>query len=572
MTKVRPAGRLARGAVLAAVAGACFAALAGALTLAAALAIAQRDQGGRLFNSDHIQAFLLARDLLADPASLFAWYLPPALFAVPDWVIAVILVASPLPQLWLPVVYGGVALAALAFAAGAVMTVCGLSRPAAAIGAAASLLAVLMLAIAQAPAPGGIAALLLNVAFPGIHGGTLLLGLALIAAVLRLLHREPGPRAGAMPAILLCALSAAGAFSDLFFMLWFAGPAVIAAALLAPAGPPEQAVAAHRVIRLVAISSAAGIALQVALFGLPLGYFLGTMRPPGAAFQVQDLIVLALHSSLLALGEQIHVCALPVAASLFDCTAPLHAVDHVAALMRATFAAADWLGIAVLAAAMLSGARAAWLCLRALGGQRLEPSQSAEILFAGAAWASLTAAVTLNIIHDTGALRYLLPFLAMPILALLIPMLRLGQRLARTPVLTGMALLWAMAAMQLAPAALASFRQLATADPLAACLLQAGHRTGLGDYWSAKAVMFQTGYRVHVVQLTVNGRFHRWIFNRAWFTRHAGDGGPLAPDFIIMRGLDAAAIRDRFGAPSRKEECGGAVIWFYDPAMAMPEG
>lgn len=108
--------------------------------------------------------------------------------------------------------------------------------------------------------------------------------------------------------------------------------------------------------------------------------------------------------------------------------------------------------------------------------------------------------------------------------------------------------------------------------PLVECLdsqrARHGLEWGVADYWTAKYVtMFsRAGLRVH--QVTPEGGVNHWISNLDWYLDRRGEGSDYT--FIVSQGLDAAALRARYGPPRETLRCGDSEVWTYGDALDAP--
>jgi hypothetical protein len=110
-------------------------------------------------------------------------------------------------------------------------------------------------------------------------------------------------------------------------------------------------------------------------------------------------------------------------------------------------------------------------------------------------------------------------------------------------------------------------KRIVVPSPLQVCLDAEGRTAGLGDYWSAKSLIFSSDRRIHVAQLTSDGSFYHANFNNRWFANRADGGGTFRPDFIIPTNLDAERLRRVFGFPDRVRNCGGQDVWLYHASL-----
>lgn len=94
-------------------------------------------------------------------------------------------------------------------------------------------------------------------------------------------------------------------------------------------------------------------------------------------------------------------------------------------------------------------------------------------------------------------------------------------------------------------------------------------RAGLAAYWHARTMAATSGWRRQVESTDFgDGRPFLWIEDSRSLVqaRHAPRGTPPAYRFILMAGLDPAAIARIHGTPERVVPCGATAIWIY------PEG
>lgn len=94
-------------------------------------------------------------------------------------------------------------------------------------------------------------------------------------------------------------------------------------------------------------------------------------------------------------------------------------------------------------------------------------------------------------------------------------------------------------------------------------------RAGLAAYWHARTIAAASGWRRQVESTDFgDARPFLWIQDPRSHvqSRHAAPGTPPPYRFILMTGLDPAAISRIHGMPERVLPCGGTSLWIY------PEG
>ena len=480
-----------------------------ALTLVFALPLGRHP--GHVFNSDLIQPFLVVADALADPTSLFDWRHAPSPYVVPDMLLAALCVLLPVPELMKPVVYCGALLALDCLAVGWLLWVAGRTRTVLA-GALATTLALMALYGLAMLLPIEISFnMLVSMPAPFIHSGAILMGIAFVAAMVAYL-RAP-ERRNLMPAMLICA---AGGYSDVLFTIWFVGPTVAALILL---GRRTEA----KTTDLLVVTAIAVIAMVIDR----------VLRPSIAIIKINYAATVETWIG-----------------SFF------HAIEI-----------GDWPFPTMVLMAVLMAGRAVYLLLARR--RTLSAWNIVEICLGGAQLsATLLPVVSGTLIHIE-SLRYALAGFLLPIVW--------GLGWACRPAIPAR---WAIGlpaavavvvAIAVAPAGLDAANRAGTGKPLLACLEANGLTTGLSDYWNAKLGMFQSNYRLHLMQLNETTALP-WApnFNIRWFSRRATGNTPASPDFIVLTGLPEAAVRDLYGAPQSTLECGGETVWRYDHTLALP--
>lgn len=105
-------------------------------------------------------------------------------------------------------------------------------------------------------------------------------------------------------------------------------------------------------------------------------------------------------------------------------------------------------------------------------------------------------------------------------------------------------------------------------NPVAACLAPYQQRgvihAGLGEYWVTRPIAAASLWSLQIENITSNGHMLLWANNRLNYLhdRKFPEAAPLF-DFVVMNGLDPAAIRARFGAPETTIDCPGTAVWVY---------
>lgn len=101
-------------------------------------------------------------------------------------------------------------------------------------------------------------------------------------------------------------------------------------------------------------------------------------------------------------------------------------------------------------------------------------------------------------------------------------------------------------------------------------LATGGPPRGLADYWHAQRITALSRAGVRLNQLRPDGRTYFWNNNAFAHYDVAADGTlrPAHYDFVIVDGLDTAALEKKFGEPSRCATVGGMTVWFYEGAAA----
>jgi hypothetical protein len=377
--------------------------------------------------------------------------------------------------------------------------------------------AVAVVAAVAAPAPAGTPMsshwLFITGSAAYIHTGAMLLTLV-SAGLLAKLLRDGSPAA----AWLLIGLCAAATFSDALFLVWFVAPAAVVLVLAAWAD------------RTMRWALAAGILGAVAVLA-----------------RVAELVLRG-GSSLASL----------------DRVSPREAVRLFVGDTWAAIAHGDvgFILLALLVPVIL--VRGALITIDMLRGRSQSPLALSELFLAGSIGAALLAPLATGLYKEVWLMRYVLVVPVLVVTWTLQAMVaHASTRARRSIVYVGIAVTLLVGAVS-ARSAWHNVQELQRPSPLESCLTELRRDTGIGDYWSAKGLMFTSHRRIHVIQVDATGAPFRVNYNRQWFHRHAGTGAPLRPDFIIMARLDPAQIEKRFSRPQAVVDCAGQQIWLYE--------
>jgi hypothetical protein len=464
------------------------------------------------YDSDLVQPFMVTRDFVSDPSSLKAWYLSPANFAFPDTVISGLLVLLKLPMAFLPTIYSGLLSAALVCAS-AFLVREAVGAPLAVVAPVHTavwlvLIAWSNLAIASL---GGIVLSAIPLAFD--HSGTLVVGLVMIALAVRVIANEPADRALAIR-VLLSTLAVVAVFSDIFSFAWFVLP--IAAIWAARRD--------HVSVRQAALFLLSGL-IGAALDKLTMRFVAYGAPDYGIALRTWS------HGIFLAPFQ------------------------------------GDWLMLLVDLGAVGLFAHAAILARQRSGGQ----FATAIYLLAAVQFMSLLTPIVIGRMPDNWAFRYAMPAFFVPIVwASAVSMMAMSRNFRRG--LAGVAGLLTLAcvAVFFTPA-IAAAKAKAAPSPLAQCLMRLGLKEGIADYWNTKLLIFDSDYRLGLIQVDRDGHLYRWNINSRWFA-HTLDGSPAQPTFILPQNLDEDALVAQFGQPAAITYCANSVVWLYDSPMSLPTG
>jgi hypothetical protein len=172
--------------------------------------------------------------------------------------------------------------------------------------------------------------------------------------------------------------------------------------------------------------------------------------------------------------------------------------------------------------------------------------------------------------EDRGSYRYLETAIWWPAIFAAAP---LAVLLERRPPLT-MALPSAILTVSVA---MVLYSGVAPADslwhwqhPVARCLLERDIelRNGLAGYWQARPMEISSDFRLQVDPLQRNGEIYHWGNDLLSYAAGHFDRW-RRPDyrFIVMDGLDPAAIANSFGKPAEVLACAGTDVWIYSERL-----
>ena len=469
------------------------------------------------YNSDLIHPYLLLQDLLADPTAILSWQLSPAIYVFPDWPLAALLVGSPLPNVALPLVYGGFLLASYGFLIGWLLVAMRTARWPEAVLWGCLLIAGLLMASNSSPIGLG-GTYLSFIATPYIHSGAVLSGMLLIPLLIEVFHgRAVGQRRAIWLASVLVPLAC---YSDLVFVAWFAAP-VCVALLIEPTEMPRWE-------------------------------------------KLRFITGLATASLLAVAADQLRPSRLSAVLDHNLWTGVVVWRD----LLRQSVAGGQWQIWLPLGITLLMTVRGAWLLIQSRSSA---PSRrrSIEIALIFATLSSLVLPFLAGSMIHESKLRYFLPVLFLPWVWLLLLASRLNTP-ERRPGLQAAGVALAVGCLPLLPKVSQAVARIEVTQKLRKTLEAEGLRAGYGDYWTAKPVMFETDRRVHCIPLFRAGTLDDRNYNGRWFTQRADGGGAIEPTFVVTSRLDQAKLRELFGEPARivkfkKDQ----FVWIYDEPLPL---
>jgi hypothetical protein len=463
----------------------------------------------RLYSSDFFYPFALYEDLVSSAYSLRGWFIPTAPYFVPD--LAVVLPARFLlgDIGYASSLYALFALASSVAAVSSIGTRLRLPAPRAtamALGAATFYL-VCTRSLGALPVP------FVLLLVPGFHGGTILVGLFLLDAALRLL--ASGVSSGRLA--LFAGLAYAAQLSDAIVVPQFLAPILVGLALLTWRQRAPRAALASLTLASIGTSLLAAATLAMLRFG-------GILRMGRAGVPQFGSLV-----RLFAFGA---LCA-------------LLAVLAVRTLRRPD-SPAERAGSAVS-----SGTLRAFVAL---------------VVGLSAACTFLASVVVAGL----SVTRYHQPLHALPIF--LLPLLAAGVSSAATRRMGWIGLMALLAAG--APGALAGVRGFAVRDlalpypERVRCLddlaIRYGLQYGFADYWNAKYITLSSRAGLRLNQLKEDLTINIWWSNAEWYWR-TPDGSSPDYRFVLTEGLSVSAIEARLGPPVARVDCGGTRALVFDP-------
>jgi hypothetical protein len=472
----------------------------------------------QVFNSDLVQPFMVVRDFLRDPMSMASWHLSPAIYVFPDCLIALILHLLAIGPVYAMIANGAVLGVLLTLAGGYVLHVAGLADlPRALAVTAAAMLAGFVVGLVM---PGTLDTdMQIWTLTTFIHSGTLLSGVALVG-----LWSSSEIAASRRPHLYVASLVLAGlaSYSDVTFLIYVVIPVAIASGI-AWLARPERALF-RRTLLLIAVA-VSGFALdRLTRSEIRLKGNLGFVR------NIEKWL---------------------------DNIGP-HLADNP-------------LLVVFLLAMPVMLLRALYLTVRALKRHKLTTVEFIEIALAGIQGMAVLVPMLTGVFHEIWNLRYSLPIAFLPLLWILV-LCRKG--LARPwpfrPLRVWAAGIWGVAFAVSAWAGLAALPTLTAEPPVVTCMQKLGLDTAYAWYWDAKAPVFLSNYRIHMVQLDPNGTRSIWNTNDRWVTHSVIDDTPISARAIDMRGLHAESVELIYGPAAEIESCGEITFWVYDHDLPLP--
>ena len=435
----------------------------------------------------------------------------------PDWPLAALLVGSPLPNVALPLVYGGFLLASYGFLIGWLLVAMRTARWPEAVLWGCLLIAGLFMASNSSPIGLG-GTYLSFIATPYIHSGAVLSGMLLIPLLIEVFHgRAVGQRRAIWLASVLVPLAC---YSDLVFVAWFAAP-VCVALLIEPTEMPRWE-------------------------------------------KLRFITGLATASLLAVAADQLRPSRLSAVLDHNLWTGVVVWRD----LLRQSVAGGQWQIWLPLGITLLMTVRGAWLLIQSRSSA---PSRrrSIEIALIFATLSSLVLPFLAGSMIHESKLRYFLPVLFLPWVWLLLLASRLNTP-ERRPGLQAAGVALAVGCLPLLPKVSQAVARIEVTQKLRKTLEAEGLRAGYGDYWTAKPVMFETDRRVHCIPLFRAGTLDDRNYNGRWFTQRADGGGAIEPTFVVTSRLYQAKLRELFGEPARivkfkKDQ----FVWIYDEPLPL---
>jgi hypothetical protein len=471
-----------------------------------------------IFNSDLVMPFLVVQDLLEPHSSINDWVLSPALYVFPDWFIAGALVLLKIPNQLLPLFYSGFQYAALSLAIGSLVNQ--LTRIGLWTGAALACLVLLACGTLAIAMPGSMLSyyLFLWIGAAYIHSGALLMTVIASYLIFTLLNTNKNSFVALGLLGLVVFLST---FSDFIFVVWFVVPVTVFCCLVGT-------------LRNHAYRW--GIIFSVLLPALAAVFIEGVLRNQ------------TLHSRAHHTGS--------ISQWLTD-------VGYF-------WATADYVMILLILVNVALIARAGFVFLLMMRSKPVTQFNLIELLLGLICLVALVTPLVMNVYRGLALWRY---FLVLAILPTIWLSCGLGLFVERMQWKRVIALVAGAALVILGFAAFTpsknAVHSLLAISPLEACLNAHGLSTGYGDYWNAKAHIFTSEGRIHIMQLN-EYKPYPFAFNARWFAERANRDKPLDPNFVIMENLNEADVLRVFGKPDNITMCNNKTIWQYQKTLTAP--
>lgn len=476
-----------------------------------------------VFNSDLVMPFLLAQDLIHNPRSLAHWVLSPAWYAFPDWLIAIGLVALPIPNKLLPLFYSATQLSALTLAMGILIaSVTHKNWQWTSIFVATIFLCCGMVIILF-PGSALSYSLWMWLGSPYIHAGAVLMSLIGVVITLKLIQSST---LLLMHRLALAFIIFFTTLADFIFILWFVVPASMWLIWLNYMHGSRQALG---LLPIVIVPSIAAVGLESVIRQ--------TIKPESKVH---------LNGSFSQWLDDLHYL----------------------------WTSADYPMIVLI----FANAILILYCMKVLVTRQREHDESGSVsqleVFLGLI--CLVALVTPLLINAYRGLALWRYFLILTIIPPIWFCTRISAIFNRTQfqqyVLLPSGLITIAVMVYIFTPSLRTIQTLRAPTTLEHCLREHNLQVGYGDYWNAKALIFASHRQVHVIQL-LGDKPYPYATNQEWFSKHAKSNEPIQPNFIILENLSAQAMRQRFGEPDEMITCANKVLWKYHRTLplALPE-
>lgn len=226
-----------------------------------------------------------------------------------------------------------------------------------------------------------------------------------------------------------------------------------------------------------------------------------------------------------------------------------------------------------VALTLIAGLGSAWLGLRGHRTGGLTPEQRQAGWFAAAALGSTVLLPVIAVYWQNPQHgRYLLPCLVLPLwwLATLLPL----DKFRRPPLAASIIVALLAVAIWRAPQIRFDAWSWPYPEPVAELdrfLTTEGRNRGLADFWHAHPLTTLSRSGLRLNQLRPDGRIQFWGNNAFHHFDAGSEAASLQPpryNFILANGLDPAAIRAKFGEPSRVATVASYEVWLYDGPAA----